>query len=278
MKNYLYLFITLILFYACASDDSPSFTAQTEADIIQYIADKNLNATRTDSGLYYVVNNEGTGEQPTESSIVDVKLKASFLDGTVKSDTESAILNTTAIIEGLKEGIQLFKTGGEGTIIVPYQLAYGEVGNFNGSIPGGTVLVFDIKITAVYDDYESQNEAAIKKYISDNNLTATRTDSGLYYVINNEGTGTRPTNNSNVTVAYKGYYLNDNVFEQSEDDGISFGLDGVIKGWTEGIPLFKEGGDGTLLIPSKLGYGDNGRGTIPGGSVLVFDITLISVN
>ena len=125
---------------------------------------------------------------------------------------------------------------------------------------------------------EPQTEADILKYIEDNNLNATKTDSGLYYVINNEGTGTRPTSTSNVTVAYKGYFLDGSTFDQSNSSGISFGLNQVISGWTEGIQLFKEGGDGILLVPYNLGYGANGRGSIPGGAALIFDVKLISVN
>ncbi|MFK5879073.1 MAG: FKBP-type peptidyl-prolyl cis-trans isomerase [Flavobacteriaceae bacterium] len=127
-------------------------------------------------------------------------------------------------------------------------------------------------------DYTAENEQEILDYIEDNNLDATATGSGLYYVINNQGAGEQPTTNSNVTVAYKGYFTNDAVFDQSNAAGISFNLQQVIAGWTEGIPYFNEGGDGVLLIPSHLGYGNDGRGSIPGGAVLIFDVTLISVN
>lgn len=126
-------------------------------------------------------------------------------------------------------------------------------------------------------DYTVENEKEITDYIAKNKLTATRTASGLYYIINEPGTGAQPTATSNVTVAYRGYYTNGTIFDQSAQ-GISFPLNGVIKGWTEGIPLFKEGGKGALLIPSHLGYGSAGSGKIPGGSVLIFDINLIKVN
>jgi FKBP-type peptidyl-prolyl cis-trans isomerase FkpA len=109
-------------------------------------------------------------------------------------------------------------------------------------------------------------------------LTATRTDSGLYYVINVAGTGTQPTASSNVTVEYKGYYTNGSVFDGGKPGGLTFGLNEVIKGWTEGIPFFKEGGNGILLIPAHIGYGSNTTNGIPGGSVLVFDVKLIKVN
>lgn len=124
----------------------------------------------------------------------------------------------------------------------------------------------------------SNNEAEIVKYIADNHLNAKRSESGLYYVIEEEGTGKQPTAASEVTVAYKGYFTNKTVFDQSDEKGISFPLQNVIPGWTEGIQYFKEGGKGLLLIPSDLGYGPQGQGPIPGGSVLVFDIKLIAVN
>lgn len=127
-------------------------------------------------------------------------------------------------------------------------------------------------------DYTAKNELQIKDYIAKNNLTAQRSDSGLYYIITNPGTGTQPTASSNVTVAYKGYFTNGTVFDQSSAAGASFGLRQVIQGWTEGIPYFKTGGDGVLLVPAHLGYGSNDNRGIPGGSVLIFDVKLLSVN
>jgi FKBP-type peptidyl-prolyl cis-trans isomerase FkpA len=127
-------------------------------------------------------------------------------------------------------------------------------------------------------DYTAKNEQEIKDYIALNSLTAQRSDSGLYYIITDPGTGAQPTAASNVTVAYKGYFTNGAVFDESDSAGISFGLNQVIRGWTEGIPYFKAGGSGILLIPSNLGYGPYNSNGIPGGSVLIFEVKLISVN
>ncbi len=125
-------------------------------------------------------------------------------------------------------------------------------------------------------DYVVQNEKDIAKFVADNNLNAKRTESGLYYVINKQGTGAQPTYTSNVTVAYKGYLLNGAVFDQTNET--SFDLHSSIVGMTEGISYFKEGGSGILLIPSSLGYGNNDYNGIPGGSVLIFVVELIKVN
>ena len=141
-----------------------------------------------------------------------------------------------------------------------------------------TLFISCSKDTKTVTDYTAKNEQEIKDYLAKNNLTAQRSTSGLYYIINEQGTGTQPTAASNVTVAYKGYFTNGNVFDQSKAEGISFGLNKVIRGWTEGIPYFKAGGSGVLLVPAHLGYGSYNYGPIPGGSVLIFDVKLISVN
>lgn len=146
-----------------------------------------------------------------------------------------------------------------------------------------TILILTLFVSCNKDvedeiDYTAKNEQQIKDYIAQNNLTAQRSDSGLYYVIENPGTGVNPTAASKVTVAYKGYTLNKNVFDQSSAAGISFGLNEVIAGWREGIQYFKPGGNGILLIPAHLGYGNYGNGIIPGGAVLIFDVKLISIN
>ena len=141
-----------------------------------------------------------------------------------------------------------------------------------------SVFIFTSCSNKTDSNFEPETEADIIQYIEDNNLNAIRSNSGLYYVIQNEGSGARPTSTSNVTVDYKGYFLDVVVFDESDSNGISFGLNQVIQGWTEGITYFREGGNGILLIPYQLGYGESGRGSIPGGSVLIFDIRLIRIN
>lgn len=127
-------------------------------------------------------------------------------------------------------------------------------------------------------DYTQLDEDIILQYISDNNLNAEPTGSGLYYVINSTGNGEFPNINSLVTVAYKGTLTDGTTFDQSSSNGITFPLSNVIQGWQEGIPLFSEGGSGILLIPSALGYGSQSVGNIPENSVLIFEVTLLNVD
>ena len=122
-------------------------------------------------------------------------------------------------------------------------------------------------------DYSEINEQDINAYLTANDLVSVKTASGLHYIIENQGDGEQPNASSNVTVAYKGYF-----FDESSAEGLTIALNGVIKGWTEGIALFNEGGNGILLVPAHLGYGSFDYSIIPAGSVLLFDINLISVN
>ncbi len=129
------------------------------------------------------------------------------------------------------------------------------------------------------EDYAAIDRNLILAYINDNNLNAIEHSSGLFYIIDNEGTGDRPVSTSQVTVNYTGRLLNGFEFDASDPgDPVTFFLSQVIQGWQIGIPLFKEGGSGTLLIPSALGYGSRATGGIPANSVLIFDIDLLIVN
>lgn len=105
------------------------------------------------------------------------------------------------------------------------------------------------------------------------------TPSGLQYSVKTEGTGKQPNAKSTVTVHYEGRLIDGTVFDSSIKRGepVTFKLDGVIKGWTEGLQLMKEGGEYTLYIPAELAYGDKGNPSIPPNSVLVFDVKLIKV-
>jgi FKBP-type peptidyl-prolyl cis-trans isomerase FkpA len=126
-------------------------------------------------------------------------------------------------------------------------------------------------------DQAALDQETITNYINDNQLDAKATGSGLYYVITTQGSGPQPNASSNVKVNYKGYLTNGNVFDESKSGGYFTSLQQVIKGWQEGIPYFKKGGKGVLLIPSALGYGSQGAGSIPPNSVLIFDIELLEV-
>ncbi|MDD2530117.1 MAG: FKBP-type peptidyl-prolyl cis-trans isomerase [Bacteroidales bacterium] len=106
------------------------------------------------------------------------------------------------------------------------------------------------------------------------------TPSGLQYKVVQEGSGANPKATDTVNVHYHGTLINGNVFDSSVQRGepISFPLNQVIQGWTEGLQLMNVGSKFTFYIPADLAYGDSPVGTIPAGSTLIFDVELLGIN
>ena len=107
-----------------------------------------------------------------------------------------------------------------------------------------------------------------------------KTESGLLYEIIREGSDVKATSDADrVRVMYEGKLKDGTVFDSSYERGdtAEFPLNGVIKGWGEGMKLVGEGGKIKLWVPSELGYGENGAGTISPNEPLVFEIELIGV-
>lgn len=142
-----------------------------------------------------------------------------------------------------------------------------------------------------------EEDKIIQDYIKEKGLEAQKTESGMYYVIEEEGTGEPVTPGTTMTVDYAGYLLDgtlfdtsieavakeNNMFNENRPGGytplaVSVGMGQVIPGWDEGLLLLKKGSKGKFLIPSPLAYGENGAGAmIPANSVLVFDVDVAEV-
>lgn len=121
-----------------------------------------------------------------------------------------------------------------------------------------------------------------EKFLAKNktNPSIKTTPSGLQYEVLTEGTGAKPGATDTVTVNYKGTLLDGTEFDNSYKRGepATFPLNRVIPGWTEGVQLMTIGSKYKFYIPYQLAYGINGTGPIPGGSVLIFEIELLSIN
>jgi FKBP-type peptidyl-prolyl cis-trans isomerase FklB len=103
--------------------------------------------------------------------------------------------------------------------------------------------------------------------------------SGLQYVTLKDGSGKSPKAGDEVTVHYRGTFIDGTEFDSSYKRGkpATFQVDGVIAGWTEALQMMKEGSKWELFIPSNLAYGERGMGRIPPNSTLIFEVELISV-
>eukprot|EP00566_Odontella_aurita_P016586 CAMPEP_0113543894 /NCGR_PEP_ID=MMETSP0015_2-20120614/10407_1 /TAXON_ID=2838 /ORGANISM="Odontella" /LENGTH=252 /DNA_ID=CAMNT_0000444095 /DNA_START=66 /DNA_END=824 /DNA_ORIENTATION=- /assembly_acc=CAM_ASM_000160 len=132
----------------------------------------------------------------------------------------------------------------------------------------------------IVDRVKADGEKYIENFL-DCNDDAIKTESGMVYCEMTEGTGAQPDTSNTVEVHYHGTLTDGTVFDSSVDRGqtISFPLNGVIKGWQEGLAMMKEGGKATLVIPADLAYGDAGSpGGIPPGATLKFEVELFKVS
>lgn len=106
-----------------------------------------------------------------------------------------------------------------------------------------------------------------------------KTASGLVFETVKEGTGRSPKLTDKVRVLYKGRLADGTVFDSTDNEGpIEFDVNRLVKGFTEGLLLMREGGQYRLFIPASLGYGERGAGgVIPPNAALDFDVTLIEI-
>jgi FKBP-type peptidyl-prolyl cis-trans isomerase len=120
-----------------------------------------------------------------------------------------------------------------------------------------------------------------KKFLAQNKLRpdVKTTASGLQYEIITQGTGDKPVATDSVTCHYKGTLLNGTVFDDSYSRGrpITFALNGVIRGWTEGLQLMNTVSKYKFYVPYTLAYGAFDYGNIPGGSMLTFEVELLDI-
>lgn len=132
-----------------------------------------------------------------------------------------------------------------------------------------------------WDELKQAEIEAREAYIESEGITTEPTESGLYYIETEEGTGVQAVAGSVVHVAYQGEFLNTQVFDASMPDKapirFTLGTGAVIAGWDEAIAFMKEGGKAKLVIPSDLAYGVTGSGSVPPYTTLVFYVELVDV-
>ena len=127
-----------------------------------------------------------------------------------------------------------------------------------------------------------RNQMEGQKFLEENKNKegVTVTASGLQYEVLTEGKGKQPTVEDTVEVHYRGTLINGTEFDSSykRNASTSFPLNGVIKGWTEGLQLMKEGAKYKFYIPPELAYGERGAGqSIPSHATLIFEVELLKV-
>jgi FKBP-type peptidyl-prolyl cis-trans isomerase len=252
------------------SADPPELAAP--ADVAAPPAD----AKRTASGLASKVLKAGTGkDRPKPTDSVKVHYTGWTRDGKVFDSSlrrnVPVSFAVTQVIPGWTEGLQLMTVGEKRRLWIPAKLAYGDRPRMGA--PSGD-LTFDVELIEIVAPPEAPKD--VKKPAPD----AKKTASGLAYKVLKKGTGKEhPSADSRVTVHYSGWTPDGKLFDSSVTSGnpLTFPLNGVIKGWTEGVQLMVVGDKTRFWVPSELAYGDKPtRPDAPAGP-LVFEIELLNI-
>ncbi|MDO9254548.1 MAG: FKBP-type peptidyl-prolyl cis-trans isomerase, partial [Bacteroidales bacterium] len=298
------------------------FKTEEPAKIQAYLTKNKVTVSPSDSGIYIIVQNPGSGRGIVKTDFVKINLTVSSIEG--KKIFSTLDQNQPISFEygkpfdtkGFDLAIATMKKGSKATVVIPSAMGFGEQGRKDQSgqdiFAPYSPVVYDIEVldlkTKAENDKAVKLEEAIKKkeeaikkkaaaealvkepnliqqYLKDNKITAKPTASGLYYIEKVAGKGAKAKAGDKVKVHYTGKLLNGKVFDSSltrkpvAPFEFTIGQGQVIPGWDEGIAMMSAGAKATILVPSKLGYGERGAGEdIPAYSPLVFDVELISIN
>jgi FKBP-type peptidyl-prolyl cis-trans isomerase len=289
--------------------------SEESGKIQAYLTKNNVSATPTASGIYIITQNTGAGRGIQKGDFVKINLTVSAIDGTKifstldKNKPITFEYGQPFDTKGFEEAISTMKKGSKATVVVPSSMGFGEKGrkDMNGQdiIAPYSPVVYDIEVLdlmtkaqnekAKKDEAENAKKAAaeamakeptlIQQYLKDNKITVKPTASGLYYIEKVKGKGAKAMVGKKVKVQYTGKLLNGFVFDSSVDKKPStpfeftIGKGEVIPGWEEGIAMMSPGGKATLVIPSKLAWGERGYGAdIKPYAPVVFDVELVSIS
>src|SRR4051794_17993877 len=237
------------------------------------------DAEKTASGLASKILTPGTGRaHPAKTDLVTVHYSGWTTDGknfdSSLGGNKPATFPLDKVIPGWTEGVQLMVAGEKRRFWIPEELAYkGKEGR-----PAG-MLVFDVELISFKPAMAKETSSDPTKAPEDVQRPpgdAKRTGSGLSYKILKPGSGSQhPGPSSSVTVHYSGWTTDGKLFDTShlKNQPVTFPLNRVIPGWTEGVQLMTIGAKYRFWIPENLAYA--GQGPVKGD--LVFDVELIKI-
>ena len=243
------------------------------ADVAQAPADAKTTAT----GLKLKVQKAGTGKaHPKDGDRVSVHYSGWTKDGKMFDSSVARGAPTTfgvnEVIPGWTEALKLMVVGEKTRLWIPGKLAYGDRPQMGGAPTGD--LTFDVELLDIVKPPATPEDLKAPP------ATAKKTASGLVYRVLKPGTGKdHPTATSRVSVHYSGWSTDGKMFDSSVARGepSTFPLNGVIKGWTEGVQLMVVGEKTRFWIPGALAYGDKPQRPGAPAGLLVFDIELLNI-
>jgi FKBP-type peptidyl-prolyl cis-trans isomerase FkpA len=278
-----------ILFAGCNNDDDlgPSAYEQFEKEnqlIDAYVSENGLTVlTDPNTLLRYRVTSQGSGISVAFPLNVNNKVADSVtISYTARLLETEEIVRTVSsekiayedLTAGIRLALQYVREGGSVNFFEPSAYGYGIVGS--GDIPGNATLIYDLDLEDIHAEQLYTDMNKIEDYLADS-LTAEQHITGLYYSIDQMGTGEHPRWGNVIKVTYTGKLLETGeVFDVGTEQ--NFLLQNLITGWVIGLQEIKPGGKMTMYVPSRMAYGSSGSSNvIPPNAILIFDIELVEV-
>lgn len=287
MKNIKFILAVLLVvaFTACNSNKAKLPTLKTDIDSLNYAFGlANGNGIKN----YYLAKDSANADS---LKIKIASLLKGIKEGMKGGDTDYAELEGvgtnigTALKEQSEKGLM-----GDSTLKVDMDLIkQGLINGLKGSKVTMTAEEAQMYVNNTMQRLQQEkmakqyggNKTAGEAFLASNKAKAgvTTTTSGLQYEVITKGTGALPTDTSTVKVHYHGTLIDGTVFDSSVDRGepATFGVNQVIKGWTEALKLMPVGSKYKLYIPQELAYGPADQGKIKPYSALIFEVELLEI-
>lgn len=278
--------------------------------IVLASCDSNVGFTELESGYAYKLADNKDGKKAVRGDIMMIHLKSVYDDDSLmieRTVADGFFINPFGpTLGGFKEVLDLCDEGD--SIVV--KMSWAKYAALTRVAPGPgmdttkTVSMHmrieeieneSIVIARVKEEQRAVEKGIIEKYVADNNLVGEESSDGIFQVVHEEGDGPKAQPGQQVFVNYvlrliDGKLIDTNYEEVAREAGafdqrrvpyrpygFVVGNDDVIPGWHKGIPLVRQGGKSTLIIPSELGYGPRGRPGIPQNAILVFDVEVVDI-
>lgn len=281
--------IGLLSLNSCLKSEEPigdQKTRENDEAIQAHFKAKNITAINAGGGVYYVITKKvDAGRAPVTGDLLTFHFQTGLLNGT-KIDSTSRLNNKPNFSPyGTLNNLwslmaTVMKQGERATFYMPYNYGYGETAST--LVPAYSPIQMDFSIEKLWNEEEQ-----IENYLLDNKYTATKTSTGLRYLVTNAVPAAEALKaGQTVTVKYTGKLLYfpgildaTNKLTTTFDSGsFSFvlGSNSTVAGFDEGVGKLKVGEKGIVVFPSSLGYKDVAQGSIPAKSPMAFEIEVVS--